>query len=373
MTDVFAIQDEIGQAISEALQVRLTPRTRTVNLEAYQLYLKGQYHKNRITPESLAKAKDCFEQAAAIDPNCAPAYSGLGVYYYMLAFLGFKPVREMAPLVKSAAEKAVAIDPVNSEAHSLLAIMAAVFDYDWKAAETHHRKAMSAEPVPTLARYRYAGCYLVPLGRFVEAIEQSRSGLDTDPLSTVLHFGMCLSMICARQYQEAMEWARRALELDANLYPLWRMIGRAKLGLGLAQEAATSLERFVELAPWDSSGRWLLAVAYDQSGDRERGRECARKLAGPSGHTAGDYVYYAAAGEVDAMFEALDAAFERRDFLLSSVQRDPFFDPYRADPRWQALLRRLNLAHEPLTQEPGMETTRMIKNNAEDERVYRDD
>ena len=77
MTDVFAIQDEIGQAISEALKVRLAPRAQTVNIEAYQNYLKGKYYRVRFTPESLAKAKECFEQALAIDPNYAPAYSGL--------------------------------------------------------------------------------------------------------------------------------------------------------------------------------------------------------------------------------------------------------------------------------------------------------
>ncbi len=96
MTDVFAIQDEIGQAISEALQVRLAPRTKAVNVEAYQLYLKGQYHRNRITAESLAKAKEYFEQALAIDPNYAAAYSGLASYHYSLAAIFVKPSGEVA-------------------------------------------------------------------------------------------------------------------------------------------------------------------------------------------------------------------------------------------------------------------------------------
>jgi Tfp pilus assembly protein PilF len=174
MTDVFAIQDEISQAISEALQVRLAPRARKVNFEAYQLYLKGQYHRWRPTPESLAKAKEYFEHALAIDSNYAPAHSGLASYYYALGVLAMKPAGEMMPLAKAAAEKALAIDPANSEAHSVLAIVAAVFDYDWKMAETHRRKAMAAEPVPPLVRYRYGLFYLVPLGRFAEAVEQSR-------------------------------------------------------------------------------------------------------------------------------------------------------------------------------------------------------
>jgi TolB-like protein len=109
MTDVFAIQDEIGQAISEALKLHLAPRAQTtVNIEAWQCWLKGQYHVLRFTPESLTKAKECFEQALAIDPNYTLAYSGLARYYYTLATLGIMPAREAAPLAKSAAEKALA-------------------------------------------------------------------------------------------------------------------------------------------------------------------------------------------------------------------------------------------------------------------------
>jgi hypothetical protein len=87
MADVFAIQDDIGQAISEALKVRLAPRAQTANIEAYQNYLKGQYYRVRYTPESLVKAKGCYEQALTVDPNYALAYSGLAAYYYNLAGL----------------------------------------------------------------------------------------------------------------------------------------------------------------------------------------------------------------------------------------------------------------------------------------------
>ena len=124
MTDVFAIQDEISQAISEALQVRLAPRARAVNVEAYQLYLKGQYYRWRPTPENMAKAKECFEQALAIDPNYAAAYSGLASYYYGLGTVDGKPMVDVVPLARAAAEKALGIDPANSEAHSVLAIIA---------------------------------------------------------------------------------------------------------------------------------------------------------------------------------------------------------------------------------------------------------
>jgi eukaryotic-like serine/threonine-protein kinase len=344
LTDIFAIQDEIGQAISEALKVRLAPRAQTVNIDAYQNYLKGQYYRARYTPESLAKAKECFEQALAINPNYARAYSGLAEYYFLLAGLDIKSTGDIAPLAKSAAEKALGIDPANSEALSVLAIMAANSDYDWKAAERHFRQAMAVEPVPPIVRLRYVLYYVLPLRRFPEAMEQSRLALETDPLSIVLHFGMAWSMCAAKQYLEAIEYIRKALEIDSNFYMIWAVLGRAQFRAGLAQEAITSWNRVVELAPWWSLGAWNLATAYHQAGDHERSQEWVRKLAVSHNYTYGSATYYAATGEVDVMFEALGRACEERTRQIIDIQWEPFFDPYRADPRFQALLRRTNLA-----------------------------
>ncbi len=334
LTDIFAIQDEIGQAISEALKVRLAPRAQTVNIEAYQNYLKGQYYRARYTPESLAKVKECFEQALALDPNYAPAYSGLADYYHLLAVLGVKPTGDVAPLAKSAAEKALAIDPANSEAHSVLACLAAVSHYDWHAAEKHFRKAMAAEPLPPLVRFRYVQYYLLPLGRVVEAMEQSRLALETDPLSMILHYRMACSMLLAKQYRETIEYSRRALEMDANFYGIWSVMGFAQLRAGLAQEGIASLKRVVELAPWSSQVRGALAAAYHQAGDHEHSQELVRKLADSHGHTYGAAVYYAATGEVDAMFEALDGAYQQRDRSLIDIQ---IYAVLRPLPRRSAL------------------------------------
>jgi len=344
MTDVFAIQDEIAQAISEALKVRLAPRAHAVNIEAYQNYLKGQYYLVYATPERLAKAKEFFEQALAIDPNYAPAYSGQAVYYYMLATFGVKPTRDMAPLARSAAEKALAIDPVNSDAHSVLAVLAGVCDYDWKVAETHFRKAMAAEPVPPLVRFRYVLYYLLPLGRVPDAMEQSRLALQTDPLSMPLHFGMAWSLSAAKQYREANQHARRALEIDPNFFQILVAMGLVQIHAGFAEEAIATLKRAVELAPWHNMSVWSLTAAYYQAGDRERSQEWTRKLAESHGHTVGAALYYAVAGEVDAMFEALDEAHRQREVFLLFIQNQPYFDRYRADPRYQALLQKMNLA-----------------------------
>jgi serine/threonine protein kinase/Tfp pilus assembly protein PilF len=344
MTDVFAIQDEIAQAISEALKVRLAPRAQSVNIEAYQNYLKGEYHRVRLTRESLAKAKEYFEQALAIDPNYAPAYSGLALYYYMQGVFGIKPAGEMAPLARSAAERALAIDPTNSDAHAALASMAAVFNNDWKAAEEHYRQGLAIEPVPPRARFSYAMHYLLPWGRVPEAMEQCRLGLETDPLSMLLHWGMVRCMHAAKRFREAIECARKALEIDPNFYQVWIVMGFAQLQAGLPQEAITSFKIAMELAPWIYTSAWSMAAAYYQAGDRERSQEWTQKLDDSHGHNVGAAMYYAAAGEVDAMFEALEGARRGHDYYIIQIQYLPFFDGYRADPRYQALLQKMNLA-----------------------------
>jgi tetratricopeptide (TPR) repeat protein len=260
----------------------------------------------------------------------------------VLATLNIKPTGDMAPLAKSAAERALAINAANSEAHSVLACMAAISDYDWKLAERHYRQAMAVEPVPAWVRYRYGLFYLLPLGRVAEAREQSRLALEADPLSMVLHLGMAWSVYYAKHYRETIEYALRAMEID-SFYLMWWVMGRAQLAVGLAQEAITSLKRAVDLAPWYHPCAWSLAAAYHKAGDHERSQELAGKLAESHGHTVGAAVYYATAGEVNAMFEALDRAYRQRDRLLIDIQNVPVFDPYRADARFQALLQRMNL------------------------------
>jgi serine/threonine protein kinase/Tfp pilus assembly protein PilF len=344
MTDVFAIQDDIAQAISDALKIRLAPRAQTVNIEAYQNYLKGQYYRARLTPESLAKAKEFYEQALAIDPNYAPAYSGLALYYYAQGVLSIKRPADIVSLAKSAAEKALAIDPAIGLAHIVLANIAGTFDYDWKVAEKHCRQALAAEPVPPRVRFGYVMHYLLPWGRVADAMEQCRLGLETDPLSIIDHYGMAWSIYYAKQYREAIECARRALEIDPNFYVLWSTMGLVQLHAGFTQEAIASLIRAVELAPWWHMGVGSLAAAYHQAGEHERSREWARKLAESQGQSVGAALYYAAAGEVEAMFEALDGAYRQRDAFLLYIRNLPFFDRYRADPRYQALLQKMNLA-----------------------------
>jgi serine/threonine-protein kinase len=340
LTDIFAIQDEIGQSIADALKVRLTAHSPKVNIEAYECYLKGQYHRLHVTPESLAKAKEFFERALTLDPNYAAAYSGLAEYYYSLMSFGIKQTGDMAAAIKWASEKALTIDAASGEAHSMLATLAIFTDFDWKIAEKHYLMALAAEPVPGIARFRYALYCLLPLGRIAEATVQSRLAIESDPLCMLLHFGPAWCLYSSKLYNETIEYSRRALEIDPSYWPILLAMGTAQIHAGLVREAITTLERVVELVPWYSLGVAALAIAYHEADNRELAQRWAQRLVGCSGAA----FYYAAIGEVDLMFEALLVLCEQRDRAILFLQNSAFFDPYRAHTRFLALLERMNLA-----------------------------
>jgi serine/threonine-protein kinase len=252
LTDIFAIQDEIGQSIAEALKVRLASRSPKVKIQAYECYLKGQYHRLHVTPESLAKAKEFFERALALDPNYAAAYSGLAEYHFSLMSFGIKPISEAAPIIRWASEKALIIDPASSVAHSMLATLAIFSDLDWKVGEKHYLLALAADPASGMARFRYGHFCLLPLGRISEATVQSRLAIESDPLCMLIHFGVAWCLYSAKLYVEAIEYSRTALEIDPAYWPVLLAMGTAQIHVGLVREAAATLERVVELVPWYS-------------------------------------------------------------------------------------------------------------------------
>ncbi len=349
MTDIFAIQDDISQAIARALKVKLAgPRRSPANVEAFQSYLKGLYWYQRYTGESLDKAKGAFEEALRHDPTYAPAFAGLAVFYFGLGALGIRRMTEMAPLAKSAAQNALAIDPALSEAHSVLGLVVGAVEYDWKSAERHFQAAMAVDPVPPLVRVRYALYFLTPLGRFEEAVAEYRRAFETDPLSMMVHFGLSFAFYCQRRYDQAIEHAEKAVDLYPDYWLVHLARALAASQKGSLQRSIRSLETALRLSPSFTLAAGFLAACYVRAGDPGRAEELVEQLRKQSVmhyvSPACFAVYHAALGQADKVFEFLEAALAERDPYLTRMDPEPSFEPFREDPRYRSLLERMNLA-----------------------------
>jgi len=324
-----------------------TPRHCTANIQAFQCYLKGLYWYQRYTPESLTKAKESFERALGHDPGYALAHAGLAVFNYGLGTLGIKRMIEMTPLAKSAAEKALAIDETLSEAHSVLGLLAGSVEYDWKLAERHFQAALAVDPVPPLARVRYALYFLTPLGRFEEAVAQYQRALETDPLSMMVQFGLSFAYYCDRKYDAALEHAARAVDLYPDYWLVHFAMGLALSQKGCITESIASLETTLRLSPSFTMATGFLAASYARSGEPVHAQELMDEVTERSSKQyvspACFGIYYAALGEADRMFEFLEAALPARDPYLTRMDAEPYFDAFHSDPRYRELLERMNL------------------------------
>jgi tetratricopeptide (TPR) repeat protein len=349
MTDIFAIQDDISQAIANALKVKLAPRGyRSTNLEAFQSYLKGIYCYQRYTAQSLMLARQSFEDALSHDPDYAPAHAGLAVFHYGVGALSLRRMIDVAPLARASAEKALALDPALSEAHSVLGLLSGAVEYDWPAAELHFHAAMAVNPVPPLVHVRYALYFLTPLNRFTEAITQYRLALETDPLSMMVHFGLSFALYCDRRYDEAIQNAAKAVDLYPDYWLVHFAMGMALSQQGSIHQSIASFETTLRLSPSFALATGYLAALYFRAGSPTRAADLIAEL---EARKSSQYVspscfaiYHAARGHADQMFESLQAALAEREPFLTRMGAEPYFWPYRSDPRYTALLKSMNLA-----------------------------
>jgi hypothetical protein len=160
LADVFVVQDEIAAAIARALHVRLTgaaagrPRY-TSSLPGYEAYLRAVHESQKLTPEGLARSREWYEEAIALDPDFALAHSMFGFHFAQLANYGLLPAHEAMPLVRNQARKALEIDPSLPDRHAMLGLVAAIYDYDWEEAGHRFEQAMARDPVPSRVRRLY--------------------------------------------------------------------------------------------------------------------------------------------------------------------------------------------------------------------------
>ncbi len=346
MTDIFAIQDEITQAIAAALRIKLspesaTPRRYVPNLRAYEAYLKARQHWFNPTPESLARVKEFLEHAIELDPKFALAYSLLGGYYSFLASFGIAPAREVIPLACAAEREALRVDPSLPEAHALLGVWAGSYDFDWNEAERRWRLAMAREPISHDVRFWYGNHYLLPIGRYAGAVETMATALQEDPLNLLYRHHLARGLRNAGRLEDAEAELRKVLEIDES-YPLaLGTLGAVCAQQGRFEEGLTLTERACALTPWENMIQGQLAALLVHAGAKSRAEVLIEKLGSSSGCTtpAGLAVFHAMCGEFGRAAEWAERAIEERYPPLVAVL-GPLL---RSSPQWRALAKLMNL------------------------------
>ena len=298
--------------------------------EAYRLYLRGNYFWNRRNPEGFAKAIEYYQKAIERDPNYALAYDGLAKSYGLLGAY-FVPFSENPfPKAKTAALKALELDPNLAEVHTSLALVKWLYDWDWAGADSEFRRAIELDPHYVTAHHWY-GLYLGEMGRGDESIAELKRALELDPVSLAVYADLGRVYYWARRYDEALRQYHHAFEMEptfGTIYAEYRYVLEAKK---MYVEWFAAIDKVHDLndearAPYLKKD-WLAFVRIGCKGGppHDRAENCAR------------------AGDKDTAFQQLDLAFKEHDHRMSQLRVNAVWDPLRSDPRFGTLLRRMNL------------------------------
>jgi TolB-like protein/DNA-binding winged helix-turn-helix (wHTH) protein/Flp pilus assembly protein TadD len=351
--DALALQNQVARSIAEEIRINLSSREQTalksdkvVNPQAYESYLKGRFFWNKRTADGLKVAAAYFNQAVEEDAEYPQAYSGLADTYALLGDWQYAVMtpKEALPRAKAAAIKALELDNNLGEAHNSLAFCLDGFDWDFAAAEKEFRRAIELNPSYATAHHWYAW-HLSLLGRNSEAISEMKKAKDLDPLSLIINADLAELFLIAHSYDESIQQSRRTIEMDANFALAHNQLAQAYLQKQMFGEAVGELQRAIKISGGSPTFAANLARTYAAMGRRNEAIELLddlRKHSSPGYSRASEIAaVYVALGDSDRAMTWLEKGFEER--FNPGVLLRPGFDPLRADPRFQNLLRRIGL------------------------------
>jgi serine/threonine protein kinase/Tfp pilus assembly protein PilF len=356
LEDIFAIQDEISMAIVGSLKPRLligekdkVVERHTLDVDAYNHYLRGRWFWDKRTGESLEKAIDYFKLAVERDPGYAQAYAGIADSYNDLPTYGLHVPSDVYSKAKEAALKAIEVDPSHAEPHASLGLIKTDYEWDWEGAEREFRRAIELNPTYSSARHWYA-VLLMWIGRYDEAVEEINRALELDPLNLVINRSTGMILSCAGRSEGGFKALERTLELDPNFVYTHLLMGHAHLRLRNLDKALDEfmLERNVSgtLRPYVES--WI-GIALALLGKAEEARDILHDILDVSRTS---YVpsfqigmLHLVLGELDRGFELFDRAYKERDIWMRSLKvRQPFFPEHvRNDPRMAQVLAKMKM------------------------------
>ena len=352
--DIFALEAEISEDISEKLRLRLTGEEKkklvkryTENTEAYHLYLKGRYFTNKRTTDWIKKGIEHFQQAIDLDPNYALAYAGLAdAYSFLASSTGGHPPRDTYPKAEAAALQALELDDTLGEAHSSLGFCRLLFDWDFAAAEREYKRAIELSPNYANAHDGYS-FYLKATGQHEAAIQSCQRAQELDPLSMFATLSLGWAYYFARDYDRALIQARKVLDMDANFgFAHWHA-GKTYLQKGQFTEAVASLRQALNLIGGTPPFISFLGHAYARAGKHREARQMLTQLQRLSNKQyVSSYflaIIHLGLGEIDETFAWLEQAYEERSGFLAFIGVEPMLDDLRGEERFAMLLKQIGL------------------------------
>lgn len=348
VSDILEVQSSIAGEISQQLKIKLSgeqkrrvSEQRTDSTEAYQQYIKGRYYWNKRTPAAFEKAVEYFQAAVEKDPGYALAYSGLADIYSLMSDYGITSGKEAGPKAKAAALKALEIDEQLAEAHTSLANVLVLIDWNWSQGEMEFKRAIELNPNYATA-YQWYGNGLTSRGEFEKGLKMTRRAQELDPFSLIISDNVGWQFYFAGNYDEAIRQYQKTLEMDPSFVPALRDLGLAFLQKKMYAEAEKQFLRTRQLSDSFENG---LAILYAMSGKKDEVHpllDAQLKIA--TSRYVSPYAMaqiYSVLNERDQAFIWLEKAFEARDTPIVNLNVDPLVKNLRSDPRFAELKRRI--------------------------------
>jgi tetratricopeptide (TPR) repeat protein len=328
--------------VAQEIRVQVTPQERAlltsaarVNPAAHEEYLIGRYHRWKYIEEDQIRAIRHFERAIAIDPTYAAPYAGLAHVWWARGVLGPLDLAEVVAPARAAAHKALELDARLPEAHSALAYVQGIFDWDWVTAERSIRRALELDRSSVDAYYIYA-LLLMALGRLDEATAHIRTAAALDPLSAQVQSTFGRILYRARRFDEAIVHLHRAIELEPRNAGAYARLGDVYDQMGDYAQALTFFERARVVEGSNAAYAVRKARVSARMGRVEEARRAITNARNAS-------EVYAALGDKDRTFDVLLKSVANRQNWVIFIKADPLYDSLHSDPRWKELLRRMNL------------------------------
>jgi eukaryotic-like serine/threonine-protein kinase len=341
------LQDRIVRDVAAQLHVDLADvslvRRHSSDSEAYQLYLRGRYLWNKRTEDGFTRGLDYFKQALVKDPRYGLAYTGIADCYNLLGIWGAMAPHEAMPKVKQAALAAIAIDNTLAEAHTSLAFVHWVYDWDWAAAGREFEEALRLDPWYATAHDWYA-YYLASIGRFDEALAQVKQAQAIEPVSLSIATDVGEIYYWARQYDRAVEQLRSVLQIEPDFPMARNILGLTYLKTGDFTDAIEELEAARRLSPGPRTMS-TLAYGYGAAGSGAKAKKILDELRDLSKQRYTSAfamaVAYAGSGDTEQALSELEVAFVERSDTMAVLRVYPVLDSLRNEPRFKDLLARV--------------------------------